>query len=315
MIPSKYCDQPGTSRRALETCELRHMTHSPSMGGRHLSKSASELSSPREMPEIRPRSAAPPGTLHTSVYQKAHTFFSQLKSRWGHSKRERRHKSPGRQDSTTDYAADLSSDHSTPSTQSPRHRLHTHHDSPLSRACGDTPHSSPGGSPRPRAPTPGAVAGLDLIPLTSSDEITRRRETALRQHSFFQLRIYLRRGHGLVAMDKNGTSDPYVKFKCGGRLIYKSRTVYRDLNPVWDESFTVPIEDPFVPIIIKVFDYDWGLQDDFMGSAQLDLSTLELSRSMDLTLMLQDPVRPTTSLGEIILTVTLQPKSQEDKDQ
>lgn len=48
--------------------------------------------------------------------------------RLGHatSRRERRHKSPqGRQDSTTDYAADLSSDHSTPSTQSPRHRLYT----------------------------------------------------------------------------------------------------------------------------------------------------------------------------------------------
>lgn len=55
-------------------------------------------------------------------------------------------------------------------------------------------------------------------------------------------------------------SDPYVKFKCGGRLVHKSRTVYRDLNPAWDESFTVPIEDPFLPIIIKVFDYDWGLQ-------------------------------------------------------
>lgn len=49
-----------------------------------------------------------------------------FQSRWSHAKRERRSKSPGRQDSTTDYAADLSSDHSTPSTQSPRHRLHTH---------------------------------------------------------------------------------------------------------------------------------------------------------------------------------------------
>lgn len=57
-----------------------------------------------------------------------------------------------------------------------------------------------------------------------------------------------------------GTSDPYVKFKCGGRLIYKSRTVFRELNPVWDESFTVPVEDPFQPIQLKVFDYDWGLQ-------------------------------------------------------
>uniref|UniRef100_A0A6P7FUY8 Multiple C2 and transmembrane domain-containing protein-like n=1 Tax=Diabrotica virgifera virgifera TaxID=50390 RepID=A0A6P7FUY8_DIAVI len=110
-------------------------------------------------------------------------------------------------------------------------------------------------------------------------------------------------------------SDPYVKFKCGGRLVYKSRTVYRDLNPIWDESFTVPIEDPFVPIGIKVFDYDWGLQDDFMGSATLDLTTLELAKTAELSLTLQDPSRPDASLGEIILAVTLHPKTQEDKEQ
>ncbi|CAG9762330.1 unnamed protein product [Ceutorhynchus assimilis] len=187
-------------------------------------------------------------------------------------------------------------------------------DSPLSRTCGDTT-SSPGGSPRPRAPTPGAVAGLDLLPLTSNDEISRRREATLRQHTFFQLRIYLRRGHGLVAMDKNGLSDPYVKFKIGGRLIYKSRTIYRDLNPVWDESFTVPIEDPFLPISIKVFDYDWGLQDDFMGCATLDLTTLDLGRSNELVFPLQDPSRPDFCLGEIFISATLYPKTQEDKEQ
>ncbi|KAG5898674.1 hypothetical protein JTB14_030624 [Gonioctena quinquepunctata] len=78
--------------------------------------------------------------------------------------------------------------------------------SPLNRACGgggDTT-SSPGGSPRTRAPTPGAVAGLDLLPLSSNDEVSRRREQTLRQHSFFQLRLHLRRGQGLAAMDKNG---------------------------------------------------------------------------------------------------------------
>lgn len=61
-----------------------------------------------------------------------------------------------------------------------------------------------------------------------------------------------------------GTSDPYVKFKLNGRLLYKSKTVHKDLNPVWDETFIVPIEDPFQSIQIKVFDYDFGLQDDFM---------------------------------------------------
>ncbi|CAH0552190.1 unnamed protein product [Brassicogethes aeneus] len=304
------------AERALETCDFDNISIKPNMGGRHLSKSTSELSSPRnEMPETRPRSAAPPESSHLSVYQKAHCFFSQLKSRWSHSKRERRHKSPTRRQDSTDYAADLSSDHSTPSTQSPRHRVYTRTDSPLSRTCAGGDTSSPGGSPRPRAPTPGAVAGLDLLPLSSNDEITRRREQALRQHSFFQLRVHLRRGHRLVAMDKNGLSDPYVKFKCGGRLVYKSRTVYRDLNPLWDESFTVPIEDPFLPISIKVFDYDWGLQDDFMGSATLDLTALDLNRAIDVTLSLQDPARPDASLGDILLSVTLHPKTQEDKEQ
>lgn len=49
-----------------------------------------------------------------------------------------------------------------------------------------------------------------------------------------------------------GTSDPYVKFKVGGRQMYKSKTVHKDLNPRWDESFVIPIEDPFQPINIKV---------------------------------------------------------------
>lgn len=55
-----------------------------------------------------------------------------------------------------------------------------------------------------------------------------------------------------MAMDKSGTSDPYVKFKIGGRLLFKSKTLHKDLNPVWDETFIVPIEDPFQPINIKV---------------------------------------------------------------
>ncbi len=53
-------------------------------------------------------------------------------------------------------------------------------------------------------------------------------------------------------MDKSGTSDPYVKFKSGSRLLHKSKTVRKDLNPMFDEVFTVPIEDPFEMITVKV---------------------------------------------------------------
>lgn len=36
------------------------------------------------------------------------------------------------------------------------------------------------------------------------DEALQKREQQLRQFSFFQLRVHLKRGQNLVAMDKNG---------------------------------------------------------------------------------------------------------------
>lgn len=50
-----------------------------------------------------------------------------------------------------------------------------------------------------------------------------------------------------------GLSDPYVKFKICGRLIHKSKTVYKNLNPTWDETFTYLLDDAFEPIQIKVW--------------------------------------------------------------
>jgi hypothetical protein len=52
-----------------------------------------------------------------------------------------------------------------------------------------------------------------------------------------------------------------------------------------------------------------------MGSATLDLTSLDLGRPTDVTLALQDPDRPEAPLGEVVMTVTLYPKSQEDKEQ
>ena len=48
-----------------------------------------------------------------------------------------------------------------------------------------------------------------------------------------------------------GTSDPYVKFKIGGKQLYKSRIVYKNLNPKWDEKFMLPVEDPFKPVQVR----------------------------------------------------------------
>ncbi|KAL4713730.1 hypothetical protein ACJJTC_004261 [Scirpophaga incertulas] len=70
-----------------------------------------------------------------------------------------------------------------------------------------------------------------------------------------------------------------------------------------------------IKVIKAVFDYDWGLQDDFMGSCHLDLTALELGRTQDLVLCLRDPSKLGQDLGEIVLNATLWPKTQEDKEQ
>uniref|UniRef100_A0A1Q3G4Q9 Putative conserved plasma membrane protein n=1 Tax=Culex tarsalis TaxID=7177 RepID=A0A1Q3G4Q9_CULTA len=308
--------------------------------------------SPQSSPQ-RARSAVNPAI--PGVIQRTHGFFNTLRNRWSRGRsKERLRGSCGqeleRHDSQSDYAADNSSEHSssaTPQTQSPRHRAQTLGDSPLAVRTVErnASMSSEGtglkltttkadvelGAGGVLAGTSGSgsgllaklsndgvvpgTSGLGIVPGGIGDDPQKRRDAVLRQHSFFQLRIHLVSGHNLVAMDKSGTSDPYVKFKVGGRLLYKSKTVHKELNPVWDETFIVPIEDPFQPINIKVFDYDWGLQDDFMGSAKLQLQSLELNRVEEMVIRLEDAQRANKDLGEIRLNVTLWPKTQEDKEQ
>uniref|UniRef100_A0A4W3JC64 Multiple C2 and transmembrane domain containing 1 n=1 Tax=Callorhinchus milii TaxID=7868 RepID=A0A4W3JC64_CALMI len=101
------------------------------------------------------------------------------------------------------------------------------------------------------------------------------------------------------------TSDPYVKFKIAGKEVFRSKTIHKNLNPVWNEETTLLIENIAEPLYVKVYDYDFGLQDDFMGSAYLDLSKLELKRLTDVTLNLKDPSYPTQALGSLFMTVIL----------
>nr|XP_008531021.1 PREDICTED: multiple C2 and transmembrane domain-containing protein 1 isoform X8 [Equus przewalskii] len=110
------------------------------------------------------------------------------------------------------------------------------------------------------------------------------------------------------------TSDPYVKFKIGRKEVFRSKIIHKNLNPVWEEKACILVEHLREPLYIKVFDYDFGLQDDFMGSAFLDLTQLELNRPTDVTLTLKDPHYPDHDLGIILLSVVLTPKEGEHRD-
>uniref|UniRef100_A0A8C3SYG5 C2 domain-containing protein n=1 Tax=Chelydra serpentina TaxID=8475 RepID=A0A8C3SYG5_CHESE len=93
----------------------------------------------------------------------------------------------------------------------------------------------------------------------------------------YLLTIHLKEGRNLVIRDRCGTSDPYVKFKSNGKTLYKSKVIYKNLNPVWDETVVLPIQTLDQKLRVKVYDRDLA-SSDFMGSAFVVLSNLELNR-------------------------------------
>ncbi|XP_068559175.1 multiple C2 and transmembrane domain-containing protein 1 isoform X4 [Cebidichthys violaceus] len=132
--------------------------------------------------------------------------------------------------------------------------------------------------------------------------------------AMYQLDIILKKGNNLAIRDRTGTSDPYVKFKISGKEVFRSKTIHKNLNPLWDERVSLLVENLKDPLYVKVFDYDFGLQDDFMGSAYLHLESLEHQRTLDVTLDLKDPQYPEHNLGSLELAVTLSPKEGDLRD-
>ncbi|KFD70791.1 hypothetical protein M514_16913 [Trichuris suis] len=89
------------------------------------------------------------------------------------------------------------------------------------------------------------------------------------------IQIMLKRGKNLAVCDANGSSDPYVKFKYNGKPVYKSKIVYQNVNPVWNERFSFTASNMSLPLHMQVYDYDRFASDDFMGSAKLYLNAFK----------------------------------------
>uniref|UniRef100_A0A3B4UEF1 Multiple C2 and transmembrane domain containing 2 n=1 Tax=Seriola dumerili TaxID=41447 RepID=A0A3B4UEF1_SERDU len=114
----------------------------------------------------------------------------------------------------------------------------------------------------------------------------------------YLLNINLKQGRNLVIRDKrSGTSDPYVKFKLEGKQFYKSKVVYKNLNPQWNESFSHPLRDR------EHIVYDKNrTADEFMGSG---IAFLSFNRTYEMELRLDDPKSKENDMGVIIVEVCL----------
>ncbi|CAI7791828.1 unnamed protein product [Closterium sp. NIES-53] len=82
----------------------------------------------------------------------------------------------------------------------------------------------------------------------------------------------------LVAADKIGTSDPYLKGSLGSSK-FSTKIIFKTLCPRWNEKFLLPVKEwppagsPFL-LKLNVFDRDMLTQHDPLGSAALDIMPL-----------------------------------------
>ncbi|XP_077567022.1 multiple C2 and transmembrane domain-containing protein 2-like isoform X1 [Stigmatopora nigra] len=120
----------------------------------------------------------------------------------------------------------------------------------------------------------------------------------------YLLCISLKHGQNLVIRDKRGTSDPYVKFKVEGKQFYKSKVVYKNLNPRWNEFFSYPLRDREHVVDVRVYDKNLTT-DDFMGSSTILLKNLDLYKTYEMELPLTDPKSKEDDMGVICVDVCL----------
>ncbi|KAM8891283.1 multiple C2 and transmembrane domain-containing protein 2 isoform 2-T3 [Spinachia spinachia] len=121
----------------------------------------------------------------------------------------------------------------------------------------------------------------------------------------YLLNINLNQGKNLVIRGKrSGTSDPYVKFKLEGKQFYKSKVIYKTLNPRWNETFSHPLRDIEHPVDIRVYNKN-RTTDEFMGSSSIILNNLELYKTYELELQLDDPKSKEDDMGVIVVDVCL----------
>ncbi|KAG0546562.1 hypothetical protein BDA96_01G005200 [Sorghum bicolor] len=124
----------------------------------------------------------------------------------------------------------------------------------------------------------------------------------------------------LVNMEMIGKSDPYVVLYIRPMLKVKTKVVDHNLNPEWNETFHLIVEDKETQeVIFEIYDEDTLQQDKKMGVAKLAVNSLEPAESpTDITLnVLQSldslKVKDNKGRGTLHLKVLYHPLTREEQ--
>ena len=69
---------------------------------------------------------------------------------------------------------------------------------------------------------------------------------------YFRVELSIVCGRELIAMDRGGSSDPYVRILQGEEMLHKTVEKKKTINPVWNDQSNIYVENPLSPLIFQV---------------------------------------------------------------
>ena len=69
-----------------------------------------------------------------------------------------------------------------------------------------------------------------------------------------------------------------MKFIIDGKTHHKSKIIYKNLNPVWNEHIQIPVQSLEQALLVQVYDHDFIGRDDLIGSCWFELLDMEVGK-------------------------------------